>query len=129
MITSEYPYVLVMPDKRVIAVEDIEYAKAFVNRYYERRLTDYLNKEEYREYDTTDPATRETLFIRIGQDEGEPMLYDTDSVIEGVRESSFFEDEKEEIIKKLLVSDEGLDADKYNLDIILVDLEPKELLK
>lgn len=129
MITSEYPYVLVMPDKRVIAVEDIEYAKAFVNRYYERRLTDYLNKEEYREYDTTDPATRETLFIRIGQDEGEPMLYDTDSVIEGVRESSFFEDEKEEIIKKLLISDEGLDADKYNLDIILVDLEPKELLK
>lgn len=129
MITSEYPYVLVMPDKRVIAVEDIEYAKAFVNRYYERRLTDYLNKEEYREYDTTDPATRETLFIRIGQDEGEPMLYDTDSVIEGVRESSFFEDEKEEIIKKLLVSDEGLDADKYNLDIILIDLEPKELLK
>lgn len=129
MITAEYPYILVMPNKKVIAVEDMEYAKAYVNRYYERRLKEYLDKEEYREFDITDPATRETLFIRIGGDEGEPMLYDTDSVIEGVRESSFFEDEKEEIITKLLTGDRELDAYKYNLDMVLIDIEPKKLLK
>lgn len=127
MIAAENSYILVMPDKNVIPAEDIEYAKAYVNRYYERKIEECKCSKEYEEHDLNDEEVREEVFRTMGNDEGEPMLYDIDKVIEAVRESDFFEDEQAEIIKKLLSYDVELDADKYSLDIILANVEPVEL--
>ena len=128
MITEKKEYILVMPSKKVIPVEDIEFAKAYVNRYYERKIEICKGDKNYEEHDLSDDETREEVFRTIGNEEGEPMLYDTDSVIEAVRESDFFDDEQEEIITKLLLGDTDIEIDKYSLDIILVNIEPIELL-
>lgn len=125
MIAAENSYILVMPDKRVIPAEDIEYAKAFVNNYYEKKLEICKGKTEYEELDFNDEESREEVFRTLGNDEGEPMLYFTDVVIEAVRESDLFEDEQEEIIKRLLSAD--IKIDEYSLDTILLNVEPVEL--
>lgn len=122
------PYILVMPDKKLITVPDIEYAKAYVNRYYERRLDDYTDREEFREFDIKDPETRNNIFIQIGEDEGSPKLYGAAAFIAAIRKSDFFEDEKEEIIKSVLEDGKIIDSSKYDLDVIFVEIEPKELL-
>ncbi|MGL4449972.1 MAG: hypothetical protein ACRCTZ_02130 [Sarcina sp.] len=127
MIAAENSYILVMPNKNVIPVEDIEYARAYVNRYYERKIEECKGAKEYEEYDLTDEDVREEIFRKVGNDEGEPMLYDTDKVIEAVRESDFFEEEQEEIIEKLLSYNVELDVEKYSLDTVLAEVEPVEL--
>ncbi|MGL4761133.1 MAG: hypothetical protein ACRC6T_10725 [Sarcina sp.] len=127
MIAAENSYILVMPNKNILPIEDIEYARAYVNRYYERKIEECKGSKEYKEHDLTDDEVREEIFRTIGNDEGEPMLYHTDIVIEAVRESDFFEEEQEEIIGKLLTYEVELDADKYSLDLLLADIEPVEL--
>lgn len=129
MIAAENSYILVMPNKNVIPIEDIEYARAYVNRYYERKIEECKCSKEYEEHDLSNEKIREEVFRTMGNDEGEPMLYETDKVIEAVRESDFFEDEQEEIIAKLLVYDVELDAEKYSLDAILANIEPVELFE
>lgn len=129
MIAAENSYILVMPNKNVIPIEDIEYARAYVNRYYERKIEECKCSKEYEEHDLSNEKVREEVFRTMGNDEGEPMLYETDKVIEAVRESDFFEDEQEEIIAKLLVYDVELDAEKYSLDAILANIEPVELFE
>ena len=129
MIAAENSYILVMPDKNIIPAEDFEYAKAYVNTYYERKIEECKCSKEYQEYDFNEEETREEIFRTMGNDEGEPMLYDTDKVIEAVRESDFFEEEQEEIIKKLLSYDIELDTDKYGLDTVLASIEPVELFE
>ena len=127
MIFEKKEYVLVMPSKKIILVEDIEFAKAYVNRYYENRIDICKKNKDYEEHDLSDDETREEIFRTIGNEEGEPLLYETDSLIEAVRESDFFADEQEEIITKLLLGDTDIDTDKYSLDMILVNIEPIEL--
>ncbi len=125
MISAENAYILIMPDKTVAGVEDIEYARAFVNTYYEIRVRDYHEKEEFSDYDLQDEDMRNGILVRIGQNEGHPLLYDTDSVIEAIRESELFDSEKEILIKKLLGKDIKFDAEKYGLESLIVDVEPK----
>ncbi|WP_066872002.1 hypothetical protein [Clostridium mediterraneense] len=127
MISAENAYILIMPDKTVAGVEDIEYARAFVNTYYEIRVRDYHEKEEFSDYDLQDEDMRNGILVRIGQNEGHPLLYDTDSVIEAIRESELFDSEKEILIKKLLGKDIKFDAEKYGLESLIVDVEPKTI--
>lgn len=129
MISAENAYILIMPDKTVAGVEDIEYARAFVNTYYEIRVRDYHEKEEFSDYDLQDEDMRNGILVRIGQNEGHPLLYDTDSVIEAVRESELFDSEKEILIKKLLGKDIKFDAEKYGLESLIVDVEPKTIFE
>ena len=127
MIAAENSYILVMPNRKVVPAEDIEFAKGYVNRYYENQLEHCKSSKDYEKHDLTDDETREEVFRTIGNTEGEPMLYDTDTVIEAIRESDFFEEEQEEIIKKLLSKNIDVNTEDYSLDQILVDLEPVEL--
>lgn len=126
MVVPENSYILIMPDGKIIPAEDMEYAKALVNTYYEKKLELAKAKPEFEELDFTDDESREEVFRIIGNDEGEPMLYETDSIIEAVRESDLFDDEKEEIITSLLSED--VEIDEYSLDAILLDVQNIELL-
>ncbi|MGL4740179.1 MAG: hypothetical protein ACRC41_05155 [Sarcina sp.] len=125
MITAEYPYIIVMPSLEVIAVEDIEYAKAYINKYYDMKIQEIKEDEKYETEDLNDEEIREEIFMFLGNTEGQPIVYDTDSVIEAVRESILFEEEKEEIITSLLNGNINFNADI--LDEILIEVEPIDL--
>ncbi|MGL5633533.1 MAG: hypothetical protein ACRDDL_00410 [Sarcina sp.] len=125
MIVAEYPYIIVMPTLEVIAVEDIEYAKAYINKYYDFKIQEIKKDEKYETEDLNDEEIREEVFMILGNTEGQPVVYDTDTVIEAVRESILFEEEKEEIILELLNGNITFNADI--LDEILIEVEPVDL--
>lgn len=125
MITAEYPYIIVMPSLDIVAVEDIEYAKAYINKYYDSKIQELKEDESYIKEDLNDEEIREEIFVVLGNSEGQPVVYDTDTVIEGVRESVLFDEEKEEIISSLLSGNINFNAEI--LDEILIDVEPVDI--
>lgn len=125
MVIQEKDYILVMPDNKIIPVDDIEYAKALVNTYYEKKLEISKSKPEFEELDFTDEESREEVFRTIGVIESEPKLYRTEDIIESVREMNLFDDEQEEIITDLLLA--RLEINKYFLEELLISLDPIQL--
>lgn len=125
MVVQEKDYILVMPDNKIIPVDDIEYAKALVNTYYEKKLEISKLKPEFEELDFTDEESRDEVFRTIGVIESEPKLYRTEDVIEAVRERELFEDEQQEIITDLLLA--KLEVNKDFVEEILLSIDPIQL--
>lgn len=64
---------------------------------------------------------QEDLNRIYGVNEGECRIYDLESVLEAIRNSSYFQDEKDELISKLLKEEITLNIYDYGIDNILED--------
>lgn len=114
------PYLLVMPEGKAMAVPDIEYVKAYVNSYYEEKAKKFTVKEEFSEYDINDDEVRDEILIRIGNDDGRPILYDMEDFLEQLRTMEIFQDDVDEIVLAM-EKQKFIDIKKYELEDVLVN--------
>lgn len=119
----ENNYILVMPDGKVVGFQDIDIAKAYVNRYYQEKLDVYSNKVDFSDFDITDEKVNETISRVVGIDEGICAIYNLEDLINSIQNSSIFEDEKNELIFKLRERRIDLNINDYQLDDILANVD------
>lgn len=121
-------YLLVMPNGNAIGFNDETLAKAYVNRYYEKKIKEYSKKDDYNDFSDLVGQVRNNICQHIGVDEGVCNLYNLNSFIANLRENLIFDDDKEEIIKKLYEKDINLNIYDCSLDNILNDTEIIEII-
>ncbi|OSA96683.1 UNVERIFIED_ORG: hypothetical protein B2H98_07965 [Clostridium botulinum] len=123
-------YLLVMPNGDTKGFDDLELAKAYINIYYERVIDNKIDKDDYN--DATEIGAEEprrNICTQLGVDEGRCEVYSIDNFIEVIRNNLVFDDEREEIISKLLAKEISFNVYDYNLDTILVDIESIDMME
>ncbi|MEG1002225.1 hypothetical protein [Clostridium sp.] len=120
-ITPKDNYLIVFPDGEAVTFFDVEGCYAYRNRYYEERIKLNSEKNIYANYDMYEEKAREDIARVIGAEEGEAKIYDLDSVIEEIQKSGAFDDEKEEIISKLMGENSKIQISDYGLDNVLLE--------
>lgn len=130
MITGPYyQYLLVMPNGNARGVNDLELAKAKINMYYEKQIDIYSHKDDYQDITELVGQVRNNLCQQVGVAEGEARVYDLAHFIDKLREELVFDEDKEEIISKLLERDININIYDYSLDNILCDVDIVQMIE
>lgn len=114
-------YLVVLPSLKGVTFIDIESCHGYINRYYEEKLALKGMENTYADYDMYEEKAREDIMRVVGVEEGEAKIYDLENFIEVVQSSSLFQEEKEEIIRKVIERNSKIDIGKYDLESILLD--------
>lgn len=122
-------FILVMPDGDSKGFNDLKLAKAYINLYYENKIKEYSEEEEYNDSKEMVGETRLNICQHLGVEEGECIVYDLEDFIEKLREELVFDEEKEEVISKLLIEKIQLNIYDYGLDVILHDVKTIEMIE
>lgn len=122
-------FLLVFPNGECEGYENIDMAKATINNYYTN-----LVKKEAKEgllFNSSEEPEVNTANICItkGVYEGECMVYNLESFIEQLREHLVFDDEKEEVISKVLKKDIKLNIYDYGLDNVIKDTDVVDVME
>ncbi|MGL4774715.1 MAG: hypothetical protein ACRC2K_14220 [Clostridium sp.] len=120
-LTPANNYALVFPDGEVMGFEESEMAQAYMNKYYRERIIQLHKKEDYEELEQNEERTWQEIYTILGVNEGECRVYNIDELMESVRESSILEEEKEEIIRRLLDENIDLNINDFGIDDILIE--------
>lgn len=123
-------YLLVMPSGNCKGFNDLNLAKAYINIYYERKIDSDLNEDDYN--DATERGAEEprrNICTQLGVLEGKCEVYNIDEFIEKLKEELVFDQEKEEIISKLIEKEIELNIYEYGLDEILVDVQSIDMME
>lgn len=122
-------YLLVMPSGNVKGFDDYAMAKAYINNYY------YYKTRRVEEVGTYDDLTNDfddivdTVCYKIGIEEGECQLYYTSDIIEKLQDELVFNEEKEEVISKLMAPKIEFNTYDYALDNIFRDVQPIDIME
>jgi len=124
-ITAFNNYVVAQPNGDLIGFKELSDARSFISTYNLNNILENSpiaeNAEKF--FDLYQEKDQQDLGIITGVDEGECKIYDLEDFIEKVRESDFFESEKDEIISQLLKEDIKLNIYDYGIDNILTDVK------
>lgn len=117
-------YIVVTPKGTIKGFLEAEDAHMYVLGYYEKKVNKLSDDTDiiYDDYATEPLESTIDICIDLGVKEGDCTIYDLDDFIEKIQESSMFEEEKEEIISKLMEKDIKLNAIDYQLMDILKDV-------
>ena len=135
-------YLLVMPSGNVKGFDDYAMAKAYnggqkreadqkayINNYY------YYKTRRVEEVGAYDDLTNDfddivdTVCYKIGIEEGECQLYYTSDIIEKLQDELVFNEEKEEVISKLMAPKIEFNTYDYALDNIFRDVQPIDIME
>ena len=122
-------YLLVMPSGNVKGLDDYAMAKAYINNYY------YYKTRRVEEVVAYDDLTNDfddivdTVCYKIGIEEGECQLYYTSDIIEKLQDELVFNEEKEEVISKLMAPKIEFNTYDYALDNIFRDVQPIDIME
>ena len=122
-------YLLVMPSGNVKGFDDYAMAKAYINNYY------YYKTRRVEEVGVYDDLTNDfddivdTVCYKIGIEEGECQLYYTSDIIEKLQDELVFNEEKEEVISKLMAPKIEFNTYDYALDNIFRDVQPIDIIE
>ena len=124
-ITAFNNYVVAQPNGDLIGFKELSDARSFISTYNLNNILENSpiaeNAEKF--FDLYQEKDQQDLGIITGVDEGECKIYDLEDFIEKVRETDFFESEKDEIISQLLKEDIKLNIYDYGIDNILTDVK------
>lgn len=124
-ITAFNNYVVAQPNGDLIGFKELSDARSFISTYNLNNILENSpiaeNAEKF--FDLYQEKDQQDLGIITGVDEGECKIYDLEDFIEKVRESDFFQSEKDEIISELLKEDIKLNIYDYGIDNILTDVK------
>lgn len=123
-------YLLVMPDGECKGFNDLREAKAYINVYYERKIDEDVDEHGYN--DATDIGggdARQNVCTQLGVEEGKCKVYDMDEFIKKLEEELVFDNEKKEVISKLMEEDLDINVYNYNLDLILADIDDIDMME
>lgn len=128
-IMPNFEYLLVMPSGNIKGFHDEETAKAYINNYYyiKSRNNDVIGAYEDLTEDFDDIAN--VLCYKIGVEEGECRLYNTVDIIEKIQNEVIFEEEKEEIISKLLFNPMTLNTYDYSIDNVFTNSDSIDIME
>lgn len=126
----ENEYLLIMPDGDCRGFNDLESAKSYVNIYYERLIDENISDDDYN--DATEIGSgdnRIKICTELGVEEGKCELYNMEGIIDKIKEEVIFDEEKKEIIEKLCMSDIDFNIYDNNLDLLISDVEPIDIME
>lgn len=115
-IMPNYDYLLVMPSGNIKGFNDEESAKAYINTYYFKKTVNRNVSGAYKDLTEDFDDIPEVLSYKSGVEEGECRLYNTLEIIEKIQNEVIFEEEKEEIISKLISNNINLNVYDYAID-------------
>ena len=124
-----FDYLLVMPSGNVRGFEDIESAKGYVNNYYYKKTisTDVIGayKDLIEDFDDIS----DVLSYKSGVEEGECRLYNTCNIIEKIQSEGICQEEKEELISKLLSNKIDINIYDYGIDNIFTNSDSTDIME
>lgn len=122
-------YIIVMPNGNIRGTNDLGVAKAYINRYYEEKISLYARKDDYADFTEMVDQVRNNICEHIGVDENVCEVYDTESFIDSLKRNSVFEDEVEEVISMLMEKEIKFNVHDYALDSILQDSKKIDVME
>ena len=128
-IVPNFQYLLVLPNGNVKGFNDLEPAKGYINIYYDIKVKDVETFKELNDFTDSSEQLINSVCQNLGVEEGECKVYNTLDVIESVQNNLVFDDEKEEIISKLLSPEIHLNIYNYSIDNIFDDVEPINMIE
>ena len=124
-ITPVNNYIVVEPTGNVVGFVELSDARSFISTVYLNRILEGAHKGRYSHFDMYQEQDQKDYGILMGVYEGECQIYDLDDFIEKIRDSGMFQDEKDELISKLLKENINMNVNSYGLEEILTDVEEK----
>lgn len=117
-------YIIVLPSGEVKGFKEENDAHKFFLGYYEGKVNEHSQNREllYEDYSTQPIESSIEVCIGLGVNEGNCTIYDLHDFILKIQESSIFDEEKQEIITKLMANDIKLNIYDYQIDNILTDV-------
>ena len=122
-ITSYHNYIVVTPNGDTAGFREINDARNFVSGYYIGKVEEMSDDFSvvYSDYVTDPMQTTEAICTSLGAYEGECVIYDLDSLIENIQKSDYFEEEKVELISKLMDKQIDINVNDYQIDKIFTE--------
>lgn len=121
--TPYHNYIVVTPNGDIAGFREIDDARNFVSGYYigkVEEMSDDLSMV-YSDYVTDPMQTTEAICTSLGAYEGHCMIYDLESLIENIQKSNIFEEEKVDLISKLMNKQIKINVNDYQIDKILTE--------
>lgn len=118
-----YNYIVVTPNGDIAGFKEEDDGRKFIAGYYVGKVEELSDdySKVYVDYGTEPLQATVDICTELGCYEGDCRMYDLDSFIEVIQKSGIFEDEKEEIILKLMQKNIKLNVNDYHLDRFLTD--------
>ena len=128
-IMPKFEFLVVMPSGNIKGFDDKGTAKAYINNYYyfKTRDNDVVGAYEDLTEDFDDIAN--VISYKIGVEEGQCRLFSTVDIIEKIQEESLFQDEKDELISKLLYSPNEINTFDYAIDNIFTNADSIDIME
>lgn len=100
-------YIVAMPSGDIKGFLEEERARIFIRGYYAGKVSELNDDQSMTSVDYATEPIQSTIDVctTLGVNEGDCTLYDLDSFIENIRKSGIFEEEKEELISKLMAEE------------------------
>ncbi|HAK41973.1 MAG TPA: hypothetical protein DCM59_03670 [Clostridium sp.] len=116
-------YIVVTPNGDVLGFGEEDDARKYVAGYYVGKIEESSDDRGmlYVDYSTDPLQASVDICTELGAYEGDCIIYDLDSFIESIQNSGIFEEEKEELILKLMQEKINLNINDYQVDNLLND--------
>ena len=116
-------YIVVQPNGNVLGFGEEDEARRYVAGYYVGKIEELSDDRSmlYVDYSTDPLQASVDICTELGAYEGDCIIYDLDSFIESIQNSGIFEEEKEELILKLMQEKINLNINDYQVDNLLND--------
>ncbi|MGG7178707.1 hypothetical protein ACQPU1_13985 [Clostridium paraputrificum] len=124
-ITPVNNYIVVEPTGNVVGFVELSDARSFISTLYLNRILAGAHEGRYSYFDMYQEQDQKDYGTMMGVYEGECHIYDLDDFIEKIRDSGMFQDEKDELISKLLKENINMNVNSYGLEDMLTDVEEK----
>lgn len=128
-IIPEFQYLLVMPNGNIKGFNDLDTTKAYINLYYMQRVRNSTIITEVNDLTDSSEQFINTVCQNLGVIEGECRVYNTDDIIKKLQEDIVFDEEKEEVISKLLKKDISLNIYDFSIDNIFNNVEAVDMME
>lgn len=121
-------YIVVNPNGDIEGFQEIEEANAYILGYYVEKIDEIGDNSDLVYTDNIAEPFENAVNIsrELGVYEGECKIYELDSLIDNIRDSGIFDDEKEEIISKLMEEDIDINSKTYQLEQFLINTKVLE---
>ena len=118
-----YNYIVVNPNGDVVGFHEEKDAREYITGYYVEKV-DKLSDDYsivYGDYSTDPLQTTVDICTELGVYEGDCVIYDLESFLQNIRESEIFQEEKDELIAKLLQRNIDININDCQIDDILMN--------
>lgn len=112
-LTAANDYILLMPSGELRGFKDIDSARGTIYQYDINTIMENVHSGGEYEYDMYNQQN--DVGIIAGVENGECQIFDLEDFISKIRESGMFQEEKDEIINKLL--QENINLNVYDLGL------------